>query len=618
MTISKRLSIIGAIMVAVMIPTAIAIVYASREAQAYLEEMREHRHVLRTTGKLERAVIDAETAQRAYLLSGDPTYMGEFEKSLVTAKGQMRLVRALIHPDARVEAERIEAVLRPAAAEINLLEKIRTQGTRAAIAIVKTQEGRFEAQELRQAVLALDVAQTGSFSRNGEQVLAMLRAGRWFAVGGVTIGLFASLAALLVVGAYLKRSLEIVLNAMRKADASGIPDDIAAQLSGEFRELRDTYQDMCVRMRREIARRDEAESRIAQMLDESGVELADRRRVSETLARISHRLPACLDQQELVTLASRFIPQLFDIKGGALYFQNNSSTVLSRVATWGECKSSHTEFPPTKCWALRRGQLHHVDDTETDVTCAHLTSEAQGSYVCMPLTAQGETVGLLYLEGAPSEIGDSEAHKALADMRVLCENLALALVNLRLRESLRHQSLRDPLTGLHNRRYLEEVLDLEFAKSRRSGTPLSLVMIDIDHFKSINDTLGHDAGDIVLRHLAATIGGHIRKGDVACRYGGEEFVILLPDVDQASAAERAELLRARIKAVKLRSETDDIPQVTASFGVAGYCGEDRQPADVLRDADYALYQAKAAGRDRVWAARPGMEISGNLHVTSLE
>lgn len=599
MTIFKRLLIIASIMVCVMVPTAVAIVGTLQDAQQFLEEMREHRHVLRITAKLERAVIDAETAQRAYLLSGDQTYMGEFDKSLSEAKRQLASVRSLIKPDALVEPEKIEAVIRPAAAAIELLERIRTEGAGAAIAVVKTQEGRFEAQELRHAVQALDVEQTGSYARNGEQVLAKVGAGRWLAIGGVSLGLIASLAALMIVGRYLRRSLNIVLSAMRKADASGIPDDIAAQLNGEFRELRDTYQDMCLRMRREIARRDEAENRIAEMLDQSDFELADRRRVSETLARISHRLPACMDQRELVTLASRFIPQIFDIKGGALYFQDNSSTVLSRVTTWGNCTSSHPEFPPTNCWALRRGQLHHVDDTETDVTCAHLTGDAHGSYVCMPLTAQGETVGLLYLEGAPSEIGDSEAHQALADMRVLCENLALALVNLRLRESLRHQSLRDPLTGLHNRRYLEEVLNLEFAKSRRSRAPLSLIMIDIDHFKLINDTLGHDAGDIVLRHLAATIVSNVREGDIACRYGGEEFVIMLPDVDQQEATERAELLRESIKAVNLRSGDDEIPQITASFGIAVFAGDDRLPADVLRDADYALYQAKAAGRDRV-------------------
>jgi len=617
MTISRRLAIIAAIMLAVMIPTAIAIVFASQEAQEYFEEMREHREVQRATMRLERSVIDAETAQRAYLLSNEPAYLREFQTYIGDAKAQMDVVRALITPQSRVERERIEAVLRPAAEEIALLELLRAKGAAAAVATVRTQEGRFEAQELRQAVKALDVNQRGDLAHSGDQVLAMLKVGRWLAVGGVAIGLVFSLGALAIVGASLKRSLGIVLTAMRKADSSGIPEDIATQLTGEFRELSDTYQAMCERIRREIARRDEAEGRIATMLDASGAELADRRRVSETLARISHRLPACLDQQELVSLAKRFIPQIFDIRGGALYFQNNSSTVLSRVATWGDCSSSHAEFSPTKCWALRRGQLHHVDDTETDVTCAHLTSEAHGSYVCMPLTAQGETVGLLYLEGAPSEMSDSEGQKALADMRVLCENLALALVNLRLRESLRYQSLRDPLTGLHNRRYLEEVLDLEFAKSRRSGAALSIIMVDVDHFKSINDNFGHDAGDIVLRHLAATIGGHVRKGDVACRYGGEEFVILMPDFEPAAAAERAEVLRQMIKSASLRADGTEIPQITASFGVAGYAGDDRQPADVLREADHALYQAKAAGRDRVSMALSELPVGGILPVTTL-
>ena len=600
MNVTKRLAIIAGLIVASMLPSTIAIVMVSQSAEAFLAEMNGHRTIIATASQLERAVIDAETAQRAFLLSGASAYRDEFTAARARAVTDQQRLRQMARDGAPVNIQRIEAVLRPASAEIELLDRLAKDGRGAALAVVSTQEGRFEATEMRQAVEDLNIAQSDSFLHGGSQVHRAVLVGRWLAIGGAVVGIVAALVSLGVLGLYLMRSLRIVLNAMQEPDASGIPADIAARLNGEFRSLSEVYNGMCERIRREIAKRDEAENRIAALLDRSGAALANRQRAGDILARIAHRLPACVDQQELVALAARFIPQLFDIKGGALYFLNNSSTVLSRVAVWGDGSASLPEFPPNKCWALRRGQPHHVDDVEADVTCAHLGGDRLASYACLPLIAQGETVGLLYLEGGLQTADSMQIQDALGDMRVLCENLALALVNLRLRESLRHQSLRDPLTGLHNRRYLEETIDLEFAKSRRSKTPVSVILIDVDHFKHINDTFGHDAGDIVLRHLAATIGTHIRKGDVACRYGGEEFVIMLPGLSHAAAMERAELLRTHIRGMKLHSGDTEIPQITASFGVATFDGGEDAPADLIRYADHALYQAKAAGRDRIF------------------
>jgi diguanylate cyclase (GGDEF)-like protein len=598
MTIIGRVRLVAAVLLVALVPTAVAIVWLSNHASTFLAEMQVQRQVIEHATAVERAVIDAETGQRGYLISRLPAYQQEYQradKRAVAAMAELvRLKQAL-----PIRRREIDAVLGPAAGQLAMLRRLGSGNVEAARSLVATQEGRFETEQLRSAVLNLTNEQRQVLDEDGQSLALLLNVSQWFALAGIGTGAVAVLALLFLLTGSLRRSLLPLLAAMRTRDASGIPDDVTGEMIGEVKDVAKAYNAMCERMRQAMERREDAERRISELLDHADHELAGRQHTSAILARISNRLPACLDQRELVTLATRFIPQLFDIGGGALYFLNNSSTVLSRVAQWGECTSSAPEFAPTRCWALRRGQQHHVADVSTDVTCDHLTADALNGYVCLPLIAQGETVGLLYLEESAATAARSDARPALDDMHVLCENLALALVNLRLRESLRHQSLRDPLTGLHNRRYLDETIELEFAKSRRSKQPVSVIMADIDHFKHVNDHYGHDIGDLVLRGVAETLGANIRKGDIACRFGGEEFVLLLPGLTHGEAVERAQLVRDQIRLLQLHSDGKDLPQVTSSFGVATFTGDETTAEDVLREADQALYGAKRAGRDRV-------------------
>lgn len=610
MKIVPRIRLLAVAMILALIPSSLAIVALTQTAEGFLAKMKTERTLMTHALRTERAVIAAETAQRAFLISPQRAYREEFNRARVNAEERLTELEhaGRASRDARPQ---VAAILRAARAELVLLDRMRLEGRDAAIDVIRSQQGRFEAQEMRQAVERLRENQAMLLDASSDEMRLFLAAGQWLAIGGALIGTLAVVLSLSILGRYLRTSLDAFLRAIGRGDAAGVPEPVTATLSGEFRTLAEAYNMMRTRIEHEIRQRDEAEHRISHLLSESGEALANRRRASEILGRISNRLPACLDQQELVALSSRFIPQLFDIRGGALYFLNNSATVLSRVAAWGECETSVAEFAPSKCWGLRRGQQHHVHDVEADVTCAHLTGAAPDGYVCMPLIAQGETVGLLYLEMPAEDVG--AGRRDLEDMRVLCENLALALVNLRLRESLRHQSLRDPLTGLHNRRYLEETIELEFAKSRRQATPVSVIISDIDHFKHINDTHGHDVGDIVLRRFASALTNHTRKGDVACRFGGEEFVILLPGLGHDQAMERAEILREQVRILQARAGEADVGQVTASFGVATYLGGEETWSEVLRDADSALYQAKSAGRDRVCS---NMRATGNLQIVA--
>jgi len=176
------------------------------------------------------------------------------------------------------------------------------------------------------------------------------------------------------------------------------------------------------------------------------------------------------------------------------------------------------------------------------------------------------------------------------------------LANLKLRDALREMALRDSLTGLYNRRYLEDALNRELHRAERSRTSVSVVMIDIDQFKHFNDKYGHDAGDFVLSAVARAITKNIRVSDIACRYGGEELVVVLCEANLECALERAEQLRQAIRGTNLTHLGQTLPAPTASFGVAVYPANGTKPADLLKAADQALYRAKQEGRDRICSA----------------
>jgi diguanylate cyclase (GGDEF)-like protein len=218
----------------------------------------------------------------------------------------------------------------------------------------------------------------------------------------------------------------------------------------------------------------------------------------------------------------------------------------------------------------------------------------------MPMMAQGEAVGLLHLASGPHSTKLAETKQSLAV--TVTEHIALAMANLKLRETLRNQSVRDPLTGLFNRRYMEESLERELSRAKRNRRSLGVVMIDIDHFKHFNDTYGHEAGDTLLRELGSFLQSSVREGDIACRYGGEEFLLILPEVSIAAALHRADQMRDEFKKKAIRYSGKSLGNVTLSFGVALFPTHADTVGTLLRVADQALYRAKGAGRDRVETA----------------
>jgi diguanylate cyclase (GGDEF)-like protein/PAS domain S-box-containing protein len=331
-------------------------------------------------------------------------------------------------------------------------------------------------------------------------------------------------------------------------------------------------------------------------------ELEQRGREMSLLAQMGELLESCQTLDEAFAVVAGIAEPLFAGDAGAVYSLVSSGRAAEAVATWGSPPPTRTVFSPIDCWALRRGRLHVVHDGDPELKCPHVEEPVPAGLLCEPLTAQTETLGLLHVQVRRRAAGKARAAR-LADrerlVKTLGEQLALALANIRLRATLRDQSSRDSLTGLFNRRYMEESLDREIRRAAREGYGLGVLLADLDNFKQLNDAFGHAAGDEVLRQIGRHLSTAVRGEDIACRFGGEEFVIILPKAGLGDAYRRAEALREGVKAGSLDESSRLYPTATMSVGVAAYPDHGTSVAELILAADSAMYLAKAQGRDRV-------------------
>jgi diguanylate cyclase (GGDEF)-like protein len=334
-------------------------------------------------------------------------------------------------------------------------------------------------------------------------------------------------------------------------------------------------------------------------------ELERRNRELTLVGEMVEYLQAVESSDEVFDVAASFGSRLFGDFSGGLFWQNESGSVVEAMASWGDPTWGHQVFAPEGCWALRRGRRHGSLAGSTSPRCGHVADGLEA--LCIPLIAQGQASGLLVIaaSGAASLSNtppSSAASEALAVS--VGEHLGLALTNMRLRESLRDRSIRDPLTGLFNRRYLEETLEREISRSARSGKPIGLMMLDIDHFKQFNDTFGHLGGDALIRELGALLHDHTRVEDAACRYGGDEFVVLLPESSLDVTLLRAEEIRQTASQFNIMHEGSVLSAITLTVGVAAYPHHGANMDELIHAADEALYRAKHEGGDRVQVAQP--------------
>jgi diguanylate cyclase (GGDEF)-like protein len=512
--------------------------------------------VLQTVRSAYAEARDAESSQRGFLLTGSEDYLVEFYASQPAAMRILGELTELVANDASqsVEVREFSGLIQQRVQLLDQVAATRSQsGFDAALSQLLAARGAQLMEQIAQQAFEIETAERERLQRRSRRSEATAQSLRNFAAIGVA---FSLLVLLVVFGLLLFEN-----RARTRAQ------------------------------RAEVVARKRLEDNLISMQRASS-ELQE-------LSRFGGMLQSCRSVFEAILLSRDSLARLLPGMGGSIYLIDAGAGQVRVEAQFGRpLAPTLAVMRASDCWALRRGQSYALALLNADSKCPHLSlppSSRSASTLCIPLTAQGTSLGLITLSGSPGEEGLAGHDLA----RAAAEQLAACLFNLQLQESLRAQSIRDPLTGLYNRRYLEEALPREIARCTRSHKPLAVAMCDIDHFKQFNDTHGHDGGDAMLKAFAAMLLDGARREDIVCRFGGEEFTLILPEADEASSLRRLNQLRESAAALKVEHLGQVLGSITASFGLAMMPHDGDSAEGLLRAADAALYRAKASGRNSV-------------------
>lgn len=384
-------------------------------------------------------------------------------------------------------------------------------------------------------------------------------------------------------------------------------------LEQQIKDRTEELADINTRLQQEMWEKDLARRTLDDQNEAMMQALKERSQRATLLAKMGELLQSCQTREEVFTAALGFAPRIFPSRRGCVALFDVSHKLVEIAGKWHECHISASSFEPETCWALRAGHPHLVLTGDNTARCGHAVG-VQSTYVCVPILAQGEALGILHIQATEKDANITEAEMSF--MTTFAAQLGLSVANIRLHEALRAQSTKDPLTGLYNRRYLQEMLEREVRRAIRSEQALGILMLDLDHFKNFNDTYGHEAGDAVLREAAGFLVRSVRAEDFVCRYGGEEFVVVLPTADLRAAEARAQRVCASIRDLPVIHNGSSLGQITASIGVAALPHHGTSEKELLEAADAALYRAKRDGRDRVAVAT--MPVSPHAASKSLQ
>jgi diguanylate cyclase (GGDEF)-like protein/PAS domain S-box-containing protein len=345
-------------------------------------------------------------------------------------------------------------------------------------------------------------------------------------------------------------------------------------------------------------------------------ELEQRNQMNRYMGEMADMMQSCRSISETFPIIKQYLKILFPADTCTLYLHDETRQLLDQVVPPVSGSETFSSMTNDSCWALRQGKNYLFHEMDQDMSCEHV-AEAPHGYLCIPLIAQGVTTGLLHIVFHSPNDTPLDNAATLQDRKTslcsrLADHLSLAFANLKLQEELKLKSIQDSLTGLANRRHMEEILQRQFHRLMRYETQCSLIMLDVDHFKNFNDTYGHEMGDFVLQELGGYLKKNTRGEDLACRFGGEEFIIIMVNTSTERAFDKAEKIRAEI------AETLSIPHLSGTIHFTVSCGVATAPAhgrnikELLKSVDTALYQAKHNGRNRVEVAKSADTAQGNL------
>lgn len=315
----------------------------------------------------------------------------------------------------------------------------------------------------------------------------------------------------------------------------------------------------------------------------------------ELLHRLATMLAACNSINEAQMVVEDILPRILGDVNGVVSLMRSSRNQLLVKLDWGGAWPGSKTYAPEECWALRKGKFHFANDKYITLPCSHMSATGIDQTLCIPLTAHGNTIGMMHIYlGNTDNLDDNVKKLAFT----VAEHLGLALANLNLQEKLREQAISDPLTGLYNRRYYEETINQEIMRAQRHKQEMSILMLDLDHFKRFNDNYGHDAGDYVLKTIGSLLLNIMRGEDTVCRLGGEELAIILPNTGAEGALHVANELCKSVSDLHLAIKDLSLGKLSVSIGIATYPKNGLQSEDITKLADIALYEAKGRGRDQ--------------------
>jgi diguanylate cyclase (GGDEF)-like protein len=538
--------------------SAVMPIFAFTQLQSTHSDSDRAREIIHAIDGILISMIDVETGHRGYVLTDNILFLEPYYKARTKLDTQFQNLHELTSTDA-TRAKNFQDLKRKAEYSLErsagTIAVMQDKGFAAAVARIKSGEGKARMDRVRAAAEHFKSIEINNLHTLARREVEIVEYNNYL------------LIFLTAVGFLLFSSAFVILT--RSAAANKRTQEKLNELHQQTLQYTET--------------------------------LATRNKIKNIQSRLVDVLHSVISPEEAYTAIGKYCVQLFPDNPGVLFIRSNSKDYFDVKANWSNM--SMDGFEPSECWAARSNHAYLYDPAKDALPCLHVPGNHVAT-LCIPIASTDEMIGTLTLFGTQDGSGEKlpvkpEVEELAAE---IVSQIGLALTNLRLRESLRNSSIIDALTGLYNRRYLDETLPREIARAQRANQEVGLIMLDVDHFKSFNDNYGHEAGDMVLREIGVAIKKISRISDLACRFGGEELMIMMPQADLDITTERAELIRQEIRKISLTYGGHALPAVTASFGIAVFPLHGYLVEDLLRIADSALYRAKAKGRDRLEVA----------------